>query len=180
MPTLEKNIPDSPIKECPLCESRNYEIIRGDKILFIKKPDSIKCNDCKSVFNIDNLMESVLFSEVARPYSFFIRRLSEWISINECTHLAGLIRENNPEALNYLSGANKYMWRLRIITDSKGDAEPGVVAISMAWDEPETKKQANKQLADIRLLQKRIRQVKREMALDMKEIRAKYGRKKEN
>lgn len=180
MPKLEKNLPDTPIENCPLCLAKDFEIIRGSKVLVFKKPDSIRCSQCSSEFNLDNLLKSAKFTQVASPYGFFENQFNDWITIEKCTNLAVLIRENSPIAIDYLSGASRYMWRLRILTDSKGEAKPGIVAINMAWDDPESKKQANKQLAEIRQLQKEIRQVKREMALDMKEIRAKYGRKKEN
>ena len=71
MPKIEKNLPDNPISECPLCTSDDCVVVRGKKTLFIKKPDSVRCKTCKSEFQMDYFLQSVKFSQVASPYAFF-------------------------------------------------------------------------------------------------------------
>jgi hypothetical protein len=179
MPKVMKNIDIEPLNKCPLCKSIDVEIVHGNKGLFRKQPDSIRCGNCEANYKIDDTTEYVNFEKIPSPYGFFEKNFEGWVKISDSSRLADMIVSNNPEGLNYLSGAYRYMWRLRILLNSKGDARPGNLELRISWDDPNSVNEARKQLTEFRQLQKEIRQVKKEMNLDMKEIRAKYGRKKE-
>ena len=181
MATAQKTISTIPYDRCPFCfEQDGLMITEGKKILFGKKPDSITCSACESRFEVSEGNSSILPKEVGSPYAYFMDSFQKWSTYNKVSEIAQLIRENSPKALDYLSGALYYLWKVRIILDGKGDAYYGGMDLSIPVEnEPKSKEQAKKETSRLIQVQKEIRQVKKEMAFDMKEIRAKYGKKSE-
>ena len=172
-----KDIAEIPLAVCPLCGTDDLSVQEGKRGLLGKKPDAIRCGNCAALFKIDKVFQYtryLSFDHVPDPYSFFGNHFQGWVKANAVAHLGELIRSNSPEALAYLSGWRRHLWRVRLIIGATGPASE--MRVQFQW---ETEDQAKRLLAHIGQMQKEIRQVKREMNLDMKEIRAKYGRSKE-
>lgn len=177
-----KDVTQIPVSSCPLCSEHNIKIVEGSKKFLIgKNPDSVRCPDCGAIFLLSQDGMSIHYDVTPSPYVFFGDYYSGWIDPSEASRLAGYIRGNSTEALAYLSGSKKHAWNIRIILDATGSADADSIHLSFEWeDEPTSREEAKRELTRIRQIQKEIRHVKREMAQEMKEIRAHYGRRKEN
>ena len=174
MPKPLKDIVELPLSACPLCGMKELSVKPGKRGLLGKKPDAIACGNCATVFEIDLVFQhtgALHFVSVPEPYSFFGERFQGWMKVADAAHLGELIRTNSPETLSFLSGWRRYLWRVRLVVGATGPA--GEMETKFQW---ETEDAAKKLLAQIRQMQKELRQVKREMDLDLKGIRAKYGR----
>jgi hypothetical protein len=177
MPKALKNIAELPLTTCPLCGTEVLSLKVGQRGLLGKKPDAIMCGNCTAIFKIDGFFRHtgyLQFDSIPDPYSLFDTHLQGWVKIGSVSHLGRLISTNSPEALSYLSGPSCYLWRVRLAVGATGPAES--LNVEFKW---ETENEAKKLLAEIRHMQKELRQIKREMNLEMKKIRAKYGRSKE-
>ena len=179
MPKPIKDIVEVPFAACPLCASERLIVVTGKRGLFGKKADTVQCQDCTAILKVSSDKALVNLDNVPSPYAFFQENFEKWREIDGVARLSELIRTNSFEALQYLSGASRHAWHIRLILGATGAATTSQLELKREWDDPETKDDAKRQLAQIRQMQKEIRQVKREMAQDMKEIRVKYGRKKE-
>lgn len=180
MPKPLKDINHIPMQVCPLCASSSLSIIQGKKTLFLKSPDSINCGSCNGEFKYSRDSLAIQFTKIASPYAFFENQYGDWIEIEHAIGLSKLIRTNDIGALDYLSGASKYLWHLRLLLGATGRADASGVDLTASLEHSDDVKDANRVLSEIRQTQKEIRQLMRRMALDMKDIRARYGRKKEN
>jgi len=177
-----KDIVHNPISECPLCNSTSLLVSAGGKkFLFGKEPDAVVCSDCGAVFQVSQDGMHIRYSKIPSPFAFFSNYYSGWHSPDDVAELAHYINTNSESALSYLSGAKKYAWAIRIILGAEGEADEEGMQLVFSWEgEPQSKNEAKREIAKIRQIQKEIRQVKREMNQEMKEIRARYGRRKEN
>jgi len=160
--------------------------VAGKRKLIGKYPDVIKCQHCNAQFKVDQNKTNIEFDFVPVPYSLFSDHFEGWVDHDSAIHLGWLIRTDNPEALTYLSGYMRHVWRLKLVLgDSMSipdvSKRKGTTTIRLTVDipeeAPETKEEAKQQLAEIRLLQKKLRQTKREINADIKEIRADYRAK---
>lgn len=186
MPKPMKDIAELPLAVCPLCDSDSLTIVKGNKGLLGKKPDTIKCQECAAAFRVDRDKSHVNFESIPTPYSFFGKHFEEWVDVDSAVHLAWLIRTGNSDSLFYLSGYSRYIWQLKLmlgdsmsLTDISGQKATTAIAFAVEIPEvaPETSREAKQQLAQLRQLQKRLRQVKREIGGEIKEIRAHYKAK---
>ena len=177
-----KNIEQIPISTCPLCNEGNLSIVLGSKkLLIFKNPDTILCSKCKAVAFLSQDGQRFRYKSLPSPYAYFIYYYSRWITPDDASLLAKAIRTNSKSVLNYLPPAKKHAWNIRIIVDGTGDADTNSVQINYSWEEePSSKEEAKREIARIVQIQKEVRHVKREMGMEMKEIRNTYGRKKEN
>jgi hypothetical protein len=173
-----RDISALPFTTCPLCKSKDLAIVKGERKLFGKHPDHITCPECTTAFRIDG-KGNLYFTKVPSPYVFFEERFAGWVDVKQISVLAECIRTDDSEAINYLSGARKYIWRLKLLLSAEIATDGVSLEMSVGWNEPSSIKEANQQLTEIRQLQREIRQLKRELNLDMKQIRAQYGRKKD-
>lgn len=177
-----KEIHHIPILSCPLCSKESLKIVAGKKkFLFGKNPDMVQCSNCTASFFLTQNETKIRYETLPSPYAFFGEYYSNWISPNDASILADAIRKNSKSALTHLSDAKRHAWNIRIIIGAMGDADAQGVQLEFSWeDEPKSKSEGKRELARIRQIQKEVRQVKREMGQEMKEIRAHYGRSKDN
>lgn len=176
-----KSIAYIPISECPLCGKQSLTVSVGEKkLLFGKKPDTVVCPNCNAVFHLSQDSTHIRYKVLPSPFAFFSDYFSDWILPNDAAKLARYIDTNSKLALSYLPGAKRYAWALRIILGASGSAGADSIQFDFSWNgKPESKDEARRELANIRQIQKEIRQIKREMNQEMKEIRARYGRRKD-
>jgi hypothetical protein len=177
-----KDIAQIPVPSCPLCGEKALTIAQGGKKFLIwKNPDTVKCSNCGALFLLSEDALSLRYESIPSPYAYFNEYYSDWVSPGDASQLAEAIRTNSKAALSYLPDAKKHAWNIRIILGATGSADARMVRLEFSWeDEPASKDEGKRELARIRQIQKEVRQAKREMGQEMKEIRAYYGRSKEN
>jgi len=173
------DIVEIPINACPICGSTLLSIKTGKKKFIGKHPDRVKCGSGPE-FLVSKDRTLIKYERLSSPYLFFSEFFDEWVNPSEAAKLFSYINDNSPEALSFLPEAKRLAWNVRLILGCQGRADSDGVIYTYTPDEYETKGEANKEIVEIRQLQKEARQVKREMTQDMKEIRASYGRKKAN
>ena len=173
MPDILKNIPELHYTHCPLCGQERLTIVKG-KSTFLgldKEPDQIRCTHCGTRFEIDDGQIYVLLRYVPDSYSFFMGNFRGWHDLNHVAQLGKLIRTNDPQALDYLDGAARYAWRVRLVLGSTAPMNPDRIKYNIEWPRLGSMDEANERLNQVEHKQAELRQVKHEIEQEMRELK---------
>jgi hypothetical protein len=93
-----------------------------------------------------------------------------WRDLNHVAQLGEWIRTNDPQALDYLDGAARYAWRVRLVLGSTAPMNPEKIHYNIKWPPLTTLDEANERLNQVTHMQAELRQVKHEIEQEMREL----------
>ena len=172
--TKEKSkLSELPFKSCLLCNARKMEIQRGKRGILRKKPDSILCSGCEAVWFVDEEEQQVKFKELDMPYYIFLHKLHEWNLYKDVKKWGELIRSDDEKVMDLARGFFRHIWRIKL---SIGD-------LDLELDEKvsfltrfvlSSKNLSSQPASKLKLIQKELRQIKKNLNVDLKDITADY------
>jgi hypothetical protein len=155
------------ITECAICGSADFKVETGKRWFFFAGPYRLTCADCASSFEVKTESSEVRFKTLPNPYSFFEGYFKEWGDLQEVKTVAQSITDNTELAIDYLPGALRYAWQVRVILGTEGEVSPGRLRYRLAWDKPASKEDAERVLSDVEGFQGQVQNVVAEMTGEM-------------
>ena len=172
MPDTLKNIPELHYTHCPLCGQERLTIVKGKSTLLglSKEPDQIHCTNCETSYETDDGQIYIRFVNIPDPYSFFMDSLQGWHDLVHAAQLGKWIRTNDPQALDYLEGAARYAWRVRLLLGSTAPMHRDSVKYNVMLPPLGSVDETNERLNQVAHMQAELRQVKHEIEQTMREL----------
>jgi hypothetical protein len=106
--------------------------------------------------------------------------LRGWHDLAHVAQLGDWITTNDPQALDYLDGAARYAWHVRLVLGSTAPMTPDKIEYHVDWPELGSMDEAQERLKRVVQMQAELRQVKHEVEQEMRELKLEFENDKKD
>ena len=165
-----KKLTELPFKSCLLCNRKNISIEQGKRKIVRRGADYVFCHDCEALAYISEDGESIKFKEAEMPYLLFGHKIKEWNTISDIKKLGKLIRSYDPKSMDYTEEVFKHVWRINVAFKDQLLVHTDNKVSFAARFELNFSSLKSMPKSNLRLLQKELRQIKKNITADAKAI----------